>query len=69
MRISIMAGGSSSRPDTLTQTEQQPVSEKPLADGAGHTFLKASTIGSSCAGCRGLALICEKPSLCRSVPT
>jgi hypothetical protein len=35
-----MAGGSSSRPDTLMQTEQQPVSKNPLADGAGHTFMK-----------------------------
>ena len=42
-RISIMAGGNSSRPDTLMQTDQQPISKKPLADGAGHTFLKAST--------------------------
>ena len=43
MRISIMAGVSSSRPDTLTQTEQQPISKNPLADGAGHTFLKAAS--------------------------
>ena len=40
MRISIMAGGSSSRPDTLKQTGSAANLDKPLADGAGHTFLK-----------------------------
>jgi len=29
---------------------------------AREVFLNPSTIRSSCAGCRGLALICEKPS-------
>jgi hypothetical protein len=33
-RISILAGGCSSRPDTLKQTDQPPISTKPLADGA-----------------------------------
>ena len=36
---------------------------------AREVFLKASTIRSSCAGCRGLALTWEKPSFFRSVPT
>ena len=39
MRISIMAG-SSSRPDTLKQTGSGANLDNPLADGAGHTFLK-----------------------------
>ena len=69
MRISIMAGGSSSRPDTLTQTGSAADLDKPLADGAGHTFLKAVTIRSSWAGWRGLALMWEKPSFLRSLPT
>jgi hypothetical protein len=34
-----MAGGSSSRPDTLMQTGSAANLDKPLADGAGHTFL------------------------------
>src|SRR6516225_9395803 len=38
-RISILAGGCSSRPDTLKQTDQPAISANPLADGAGHTFL------------------------------
>jgi hypothetical protein len=38
VRISIMAGGSSSRPDTLKQTGSAANLDKPLADGAGHTF-------------------------------
>ena len=46
-RISILAGRRPLRPDTLTQTDQPPISTKPLADGAGHTFLNASTIRSS----------------------
>ena len=33
-------GGDFSRPDTLKQTDQPPISTNPLADGAGHTFLK-----------------------------
>src|SRR5580693_6733371 len=33
-----MAGGSSSRPDTLKQTGSAANLDKPLADGAGHTF-------------------------------
>ena len=39
MRISITAGGSSSRPDTLKQTGSAANLDKPLADGAGHTFI------------------------------
>jgi hypothetical protein len=31
VRFSIMAGGSSSRPDTLKQTEQRPISTNPLS--------------------------------------
>jgi hypothetical protein len=38
VRISIMAGGSSSRPDTLTQTDQQPVSKTPLQTGRAIRF-------------------------------
>jgi hypothetical protein len=38
-RISILAGGTSYRPDTLMQTDEI-TSYEPLADGAGHTFLK-----------------------------
>jgi len=38
-RPSILAGVSAPRPDTLTQTDQITL-HKPLADGAGHTFLK-----------------------------
>jgi hypothetical protein len=37
-RISILAGKRPPRPDTLKQTDQPPISTKPLADGAGHTF-------------------------------
>ena len=37
-RISILAGRRPPRPDTLKQTDQPPISTKPLADGAGHTF-------------------------------
>jgi hypothetical protein len=36
---------------------------------AREVFLNASTIRSSCAGCRGLALTGEKPSFFSSVPT
>ena len=36
---------------------------------AREVFLNASTIRSSWAGWRGLALIWEKPSFCRSFPT
>ena len=36
---------------------------------AREVFLNASTIRSSCAGWRGLALMWEKPSFFRSVPT
>ena len=36
---------------------------------AREVFLNASTIRSSCAGWRGLALICEKPSFFRSFRT
>ena len=42
MRISIMVGGSSSRPDTLKQTGSAANLDNPLADGAGHTFLPHS---------------------------
>src|SRR5215213_2667272 len=35
---------------------------KPLADGAGHTFLKPATVSLSLAGWRGRALTCEKAS-------
>ena len=38
-RNSILAGARAPRPDALTQTGQI-ASHKPLADGAGHTFLK-----------------------------
>ena len=37
--------------------------------GALEIFLNASTIRSSCAGWRGLALMWEKPIFFRSVPT
>ena len=37
-RISILAGRRPPRPDTLKQTDQPPISTKPLADGAGHTL-------------------------------
>src|SRR3954462_11962369 len=43
-------------------------SQKLLADGAGHTFLKAATVSSSLAGWRGRALTCEKPSCLRILP-
>jgi hypothetical protein len=42
-RISILAGRRPPRPDTLKQTDQPPISTKPLADGAGHTFSTIST--------------------------
>jgi hypothetical protein len=42
-RISILAGRRPPRPDTLKQTDQPPISTKPLADGAGHTFSTLST--------------------------
>src|SRR5271165_1117980 len=34
-------GGDPPRPDTLKQTDHAPLSIKPLADGAGHTFFKS----------------------------
>ena len=37
-RISILAGRRPPRRDTLKQTDQTPISTKPLADGAAHTF-------------------------------
>src|ERR1700735_1451691 len=49
-RISILAGRRPPRPDTLKQTDQPPITSKPLADGAGHTF---STSG------KGRELFCE----------
>ena len=36
-------GGDTARPDTLKQTDQPPISTKPLADGAGHTFSRSHT--------------------------
>ena len=42
-RISILAGRKPPRPDTLKQTDQPPISTKPLADGAGHTFSTSGT--------------------------
>jgi hypothetical protein len=39
------------------------------AQRAREVLLNASTIRSSSAGCRGLALMCEKPSFLRSFPT
>ena len=39
------------------------------AQNLGEVFLKAATIRSSCLGWRGRALICEKPSALRSLPT
>src|SRR5579883_2557817 len=41
-RISILACGMAARPDTLKQTDDLALSIKPLADGAGHTFLMSS---------------------------
>ena len=53
-RISILAGEEPPRPDTLKQTDQRRISTKPLADGAGHTFLKAScSAGVAAFGLRG----------------
>ena len=37
MRISILAGRGPPRPDT-SKTDRPPISTKPLADGAAHTF-------------------------------
>ena len=37
-RISRPGGRRPPRPDTLKQTDQPPISTKPLADGAAHTF-------------------------------
>ena len=45
-RISILAGRRPPRPDTLKQTDQPPISTKPLADGAGHTFSTVSARSS-----------------------
>ena len=39
------------------------------AQRAREVFLNASTIRSSWPGCRGLALMCEKPSFFKSFPT
>jgi hypothetical protein len=36
---------------------------------AREVFLKAAMVSPSCIGCRGRALICEKPSSFRSLPT
>jgi hypothetical protein len=47
-RISILAGRRPPRPDTLKQTDQPPISTKPLADGAGHTFSTQSARRRSC---------------------
>jgi hypothetical protein len=43
-RISILAGGGSLRPDALKQTDHSAISAKPLADGAGHSFLNVAPI-------------------------
>ena len=48
-RISILACGMAAKPDTLKQTDDLALSIKPLADGAGHTFLKSSTACGCCA--------------------
>jgi hypothetical protein len=45
-RISIWAGRSPPRPDTLKRTDQPPISTKPLADGAGHRFSTQSVDSS-----------------------
>ena len=37
-----MANGTAERPDTFVQTDQ-PITTKPLADGAGHTFSGAGS--------------------------
>ncbi len=36
---------------------------------AREVFLKAAMVSPSCIGCRGRALMCEKPSSFRSLPT
>ena len=36
---------------------------------AREVFLNVAMVSASCAGCRGRALMWEKPSFCRSVPT
>ena len=68
-RISILAGRKPPGPDTLKQTDQPSISATHLQTGRAIRFLNASTIRSSWAGCRGLALMCEKPSFLRSFPT
>src|ERR1700691_4608663 len=47
-RFSILAGRKPPRPDTLKQTDQPPISTKPLADGAAHTFSTQSTRTGHC---------------------
>ena len=57
-RISILAGRRPPRRDTLKQTDQPPISAKPLADGAGHTF---STLAH-------WPMLRVKDTFCRGVP-
>jgi hypothetical protein len=45
-RISVLAGGGASRPDTLKQTDQQPISTNPLADGEGSAEPDQSLFGA-----------------------
>jgi len=42
VRLSILAAAYADTPYTLMQISQTPRSINPLADGAGHTFLKVS---------------------------
>jgi hypothetical protein len=66
VRISIMVGGSSSRPDTLKQTGSAANLDNPLADGAGHTF---KIIDDPFVLSRMAGPSAEKPSFCKRFPT
>ena len=65
------SGRSGPRPGAIPRPASSPrqTVEMSLQRACGKFFLNASTIRSSCAGWRGLALMWEKPSFFRSVPT
>ena len=69
MRISIMAGGSSSRPDTLKQTGSAANLDKPPCRRGGPYVFKRLDDPLVLRRVARPALMWEKPSFFRSFPT
>jgi hypothetical protein len=69
VRISIMAGGSSSRPDTLMQTGSAANLDKPPCRRGGPYVFERLDDPLVLSRMSGRALMWEKPSLLRSFPT